>query len=110
MFDIKWIREHPEEFDNGIARRKLEPQSASLIALDKERREVETRAQVLQANRNKLSKEVGVAKAKGKDTEEIISQLSRSKEAQATAEEALSIWCTAARGLSRTTAKAGLHF
>jgi seryl-tRNA synthetase len=87
MFDIKWIREHPEEFDNGIARRKLQPQSASLIVLDKERREVETRAQELQANRNKLSKEIGIAKAKGKDTKEIIIQLSRSKEAQAVAEE-----------------------
>jgi seryl-tRNA synthetase len=87
MFDIKWIREHPEEFDYGLARRKLKPQSASLIALDKERREVETQAQELQATRNKLSKEIGIAKAKGKDTDEIISQLSRSKEAQAEAEE-----------------------
>ena len=87
MFDIKWIREHPAEFDDGIARRNLEPQSASLIALDKERREVETRAQVLQANRNKLSKEIGIAKAKGEDADGIIAEVSRSKEAQAVAEE-----------------------
>jgi len=87
MFDIKWIREHPDEFDKGLARRKLEPQSASLIALDKERREVETRAQELQASRNKLSKEIGAAKAKGEDASEIIAEVSRSKEAQAAAEE-----------------------
>jgi seryl-tRNA synthetase len=87
MFDIKWIREHPDEFDNGLARRNLEPLSASLIALDKERREVETRAQELQASRNKLSKEIGIAKAKGEDADGIIAEVSRSKEAQAVAEE-----------------------
>ena len=87
MFDIKWIREHPDEFDNGLARRNLEPLSASLIALDKERREVETRAQELQASRNKLSKEIGIAKAKGEDADGIIAEVSRSKEAQAVVEE-----------------------
>ena len=70
MFDIKWIREHPDEFDSGLVRRKLKPKSAFLIELDKERREVEARAQELQANRNKLSKKIGIAKAKGEDTEE----------------------------------------
>ena len=87
MFDIKWIREHPDKFDNGMVRRNLEPKSASLIALDKERRDAETRAQELQANRNKLSKEIGIAKAKGGDADEIIAQVSRSKKAQAAAEE-----------------------
>ena len=87
MFDIKWIRENPEEFDRGLVRRNLEPLSASLIALDKDRREAETRAQELQASRNKLSKEIGGAKARGEDASEIIAEVSRSKEAQAVAEE-----------------------
>jgi seryl-tRNA synthetase len=38
VFDIKWIRENAEAFDKGLKRRGLEPLSASLIALDGERR------------------------------------------------------------------------
>ena len=87
MFDIKWIRENPEEFDRGLGRRSLEPQSAVLIALDKERRDAETRAQDIQARRNKLAKEIGAAKARGEDAAGIIAEVSRSKEAQAEAEE-----------------------
>ena len=87
MFDIKWIRENPEEFDRGLGRRNLEPLSASLIALDKERREKETQAQEIQAGRNRLSREIGAAKARGEDATEIIAEVSRSKEAQGKAEE-----------------------
>lgn len=87
MFDIKWIRENPEEFDKGLGRRNLEPLSASLIALDKERREAETKAQEIQAHRNKISKEIGAAKARGEDATDIIEEVSRSKEAQAEAEK-----------------------
>ncbi|MDP6108712.1 MAG: serine--tRNA ligase [Rhodospirillales bacterium] len=87
MFDIKWIRENPEEFDRGLGRRNLEPLSASLIALDKERREKETQAQEIQAGRNRLSREIGAAKARGEDATEIIAEVSRSKDAQGKAEE-----------------------
>jgi len=87
MFDIKWIREHPVEFDNGMVRRKLEPKSTSLIALDRERRNVEARAQEIQADRNKLSKKIGIAKAKGEDVSHLIAEVSRSKTAQAEAED-----------------------
>jgi seryl-tRNA synthetase len=87
MFDIKWIRENPDAFDKGLARRNLDPQSPELIALDKQRREAETQAQELQASRNKLSKEIGNAKARGEDAAEIIAEVSRSKEAQGAAEE-----------------------
>ena len=87
MFDIKWIRENPDAFDAGLARRKLEPLSAHLIAQDKTRREAETRAQEIQAERNKLSKEIGQAKARGEDASAVIELVSRSKEEQGVAEE-----------------------
>jgi len=87
MFDIKWIRENPEAFDNGLARRNLDPQSTALIALDKTRRDAESRAQELQASRNKLSKEIGNAKARGEDASEVIAEVSRSKKAQGAVEE-----------------------
>ena len=65
MFDIKWIRDNAQEFDRGMARRGLDPQSAGLIGLDEKRRQLQTEAQEIQAERNELSEEVGALTAKG---------------------------------------------
>ncbi len=65
MFDIRWIRENPEEFDRGMARRGLPPQSAALLELDAERRRLLAELQELQARRNAASKEIGRAMATG---------------------------------------------
>ncbi len=65
MFDIRWIRENPEEFDRGMARRGLPPQSATLLELDAERRRLLAELQELQARRNAASKEIGRAMASG---------------------------------------------
>jgi seryl-tRNA synthetase len=62
MFDLRAIRDDPASFDAGWARRGLEAKSASILALDAERRQVQTRLQVAQARRNEASKEVGEAK------------------------------------------------
>lgn len=40
MHDIKAIRDNPAAFDAGLARRGLAPQSAILLAVDAERREL----------------------------------------------------------------------
>jgi seryl-tRNA synthetase len=64
MYDIKWIRENPEAFDKGLARRGLEPLSAKLIALDEKRRAAILKSEQAQARRNAASKEIGQAKAK----------------------------------------------
>jgi seryl-tRNA synthetase len=64
MYDIKWIREHPDAFDRGLKRRGLEPVSAMLIALDEKRRAAITKSEQAQARRNAASKEIGQAKAK----------------------------------------------
>ncbi len=87
MFDIKWIRENPDAFDDGLKRRGLDPMAEDLIAMDKKRREISTRAQEIQAERNKLSKEIGAAKARGEDAADIMAAVSESKDAQAAAEE-----------------------
>jgi seryl-tRNA synthetase len=87
MFDIKWIRENPDAFDEGLSRRALEPMAAQLIEMDKVRREHLTTAQEIQAERNKLSKEIGQAKSRGEDASEIMAQVSESKEAEGKAEE-----------------------
>ena len=38
MFDIKWIRENPEVFDEAMKLRGLEPQAKMLVDLDDKRR------------------------------------------------------------------------
>ena len=63
MFDIKWIRENPEAFDAGLAKRGLAPLSSELIALDEARRAHVTKLQEAQSRRNAASKEIGKAKA-----------------------------------------------
>ncbi len=68
MYDIKWIREHPDAFDRGLNRRGLEPLSKKLIALDEKRRAAITKSEQAQARRNAASKEIGAAKAKKDET------------------------------------------
>src|SRR5437762_7496640 len=62
MHDIKWIRENPAAFDAGLKRRGLEPQSASLLAIDELRRAAILKSEQAQARRNAASKEIGEAK------------------------------------------------
>jgi len=63
MHDIRLIREDPEAFDAGLARRGSPPQAAELIALDERRRATIAAAQDAQTRRNDLSKQIGQAKA-----------------------------------------------
>jgi len=66
MHDIKWIRDNPAAFDRGLARRRLAPEAARLIAIDERRRATIVKAEQAQAQRNAASKEIGEAK-KAKD-------------------------------------------
>ncbi|MEE8548070.1 MAG: serine--tRNA ligase [Alphaproteobacteria bacterium] len=86
MFDIKWIRDNPREFDAGLTRRGLSPQAVEIVALDAERRKAVTAAQDIQSRRNALSKEIGAAKSKGDDAAGLIEKVASEKELQATAE------------------------
>lgn len=63
MHDIRFIREQPEAFDAGLARRGLAPQAAALLDLDERRRALITELQAGQARRNEASKAIGAAKA-----------------------------------------------
>jgi seryl-tRNA synthetase len=86
MHDIKLIRDNPSAFDAGLARRNHPAIAEKLLALDTERREAVTAAQTIQAERNKLSKEIGQRKAKGEDASDILAAVARSKDEQAAAE------------------------
>ncbi|WP_210336439.1 serine--tRNA ligase [Rhodomicrobium vannielii] len=67
VLDLKWIRENPADFDQGLARRGAEPLSSTALALDEELRAHKKALQDMQARRNAASKEIGKAKGKGGD-------------------------------------------
>ena len=89
MFDIKWIRDNADAFDAGLKNRGLEPQSASLIKIDEERRANLVKLQDAQARRNAASKDIG--KAKGAKDEalaaKLMAEVAELKEVIATGEE-----------------------
>ncbi|MGE0007705.1 MAG: serine--tRNA ligase [Parvibaculaceae bacterium] len=91
MHDIKFIRENPQDFDRGLARRGLEAQAAALIALDEKRRDLIARLQALQERRNAASREIGQAMGRGdKATAEALkAEVGRIKDGMPAEEEAL---------------------
>jgi seryl-tRNA synthetase len=81
MLDMKWIRDHPDQLDEALVKRGADPVAKELIALDDKRREQIALVQDWQEERNKLSKEIGIAKSKGDETRaaELMEQVSRLK-------------------------------
>jgi seryl-tRNA synthetase len=81
MYDIKWIREHPEAFDKGLTRRGLEKLSAHLISIDERRRAIIRVLESWQATRNSASKEIGEAKKKKDEArvEELMAKVAEAK-------------------------------
>ena len=61
MYDIRWIRDHPEAFDDGRRSRGLEPLGAALLTLDDTRKLAIAKAQALEERRNAASKAIGAA-------------------------------------------------
>ncbi len=80
MYDIRWIRDNPEAFDEGLRRRGVKPRSEELIALDAARRAAQTRLQEIQTRRNEASKSIGAAKQKGEDAGALIAEVGRLKD------------------------------
>ncbi len=91
MHDLKFIRDNPEAFDKGLARRGLAAEAAALIALDEERRSLIARLQALQERRNAASKEIGQAMGRGDKAkaESLKAEVARIKESMPGDEEAL---------------------
>lgn len=72
MLDIKFVRENPEIVKQNIKNKfqdaKL-PLVDEVLELDKENRSIKQELQSLQANRNKISKQIGALMAQGKRDE-----------------------------------------
>ena len=80
MFDLRWIRDNPDDFDAGLKRRGLDPMADAVIALDGRRRALQTELQEVQARRNETSKGVGAIKAKGGDAGDLMAEVARLKD------------------------------
>ena len=65
MHDIRLIRDNPQAFDAGLARRGIEPLSAEILAMDASLRALQTEMQAALARRNEASKLIGQAMAQG---------------------------------------------
>ena len=72
MLDIKFVRENPEIVKQNI-RNKFQDAKLPLvdeaIALDKENREIKKEVEALRADRNRISKQIGVLMKQGKKEE-----------------------------------------
>ncbi len=64
MHDIKAIRENPQAFDAGLARRGLPPAAGNILTLDAQKRLSIQQTEIGQARRKTLSQEFGTLKAK----------------------------------------------
>lgn len=80
MHDIRAIRENPEQFDKAAQRRGLEPVADTILALDKQRRELQTSLQAKLSRRNEASREIGQKKAAGGDADELLAEVAAIKE------------------------------
>ena len=69
MHDIRLIRDNPEGFDAGLARRGLAPQSATLLAIDEQSRAAIRSSEELQSTANAAAKAIGAAMGKGDKAE-----------------------------------------
>ncbi len=69
MHDIRAIRKHPQRYDAGWAKRGLEPQTSVILEKDKLVRQAQTVLQEAEAARNRASKQIGAAMAKGDKAE-----------------------------------------
>ncbi len=80
MLDIKFVRENPELVKENI-KKKFQDHKLELvdrvIELDKKNREIKQEVEVLRANRNKVSKQIGALMAQGKrdEAEEVKKQI-----------------------------------
>jgi seryl-tRNA synthetase len=89
MHDIKYIRQNPEEFNAGLARRGQPPIAGEILRLDEDKRASQTILQNMLSERNAFAKKIGEAKRTGADVEAIMEDAKRVNAAIATLEGSL---------------------
>ena len=79
MHDIRFIREHPEKFIAAMQRRSVTMTIDQILKIDNQRRGLQAEIQDMQSRRNAASRDIGVRKANGEDTEDLIAEVSNIK-------------------------------
>lgn len=87
MFDLKWIRDCPGDFDKAMDRRGMPPQADVLIDLDRRHREALGLLQDMQQRRNEASKAIGAAKREGRDADALMAEVAELKQSMPAKEE-----------------------
>ncbi|MFT6332014.1 MAG: seryl-tRNA synthetase [Lentimonas sp.] len=72
MLDIKWIRENPTSFDEAMKNRGQEFKAESLIKIDEEKRQITTKIQELQSQKNAIAGQVAILKRNGGNADELM--------------------------------------
>lgn len=82
MHDIRFIRDNPQGFDQGLQRRGLKGLSTEILELDQVWRSATGKLQELQSLRNDSSKKIGQAKAQKNEAEaqRLMSDVARLKD------------------------------
>jgi seryl-tRNA synthetase len=77
MFDIKFLREHPDIVKENIKKKGKKDRLKlvdEILNIDKEWRTLKGQVDEIRSSRNKLSKEIADAKKSGKDTKKLLKQ------------------------------------
>ncbi|HMV01424.1 MAG TPA: serine--tRNA ligase [Rhodocyclaceae bacterium] len=75
MLDIQLLRSQLDAVEAGLASRGKAIDLSDFKALEAERKTLQTRTQELQAQRNTLSKQIGMLKGKGEDASSVMAQV-----------------------------------
>jgi len=90
MHDIRFIREFPDKFDQGLIARGFEPQATSILSIDADSRKLQLELQDLNTKRNEIAKNIGQAKSRGENSDDLISEGESLKQKIQMVEEELS--------------------
>ncbi|MBY0574371.1 MAG: serine--tRNA ligase, partial [Undibacterium sp.] len=75
MIDIQLLRKDLSAVAERLAMRKFQLDTATFSLLENERKQIQTRTEELQGQRNSLSKQVGMLKGKGEDASAVMGQV-----------------------------------
>jgi seryl-tRNA synthetase len=73
MLDLNYILNHPEELKKSLQKRFIDSESIlrNIDQILHKKKEVQSKAESLRSERNRVSKEIGIQKSKGEDITEI---------------------------------------
>ncbi|HSI96646.1 MAG: serine--tRNA ligase [Methylophilaceae bacterium] len=91
MLDIQLLRTDLDTVTARLASRGYTLDAPAFLALEAQRKEVQTRTQDLQAKRNATSKQIGIAKSKGEDASAILAEVATLGDELKAAEEKLAV-------------------